>query len=69
MADDVLETMRAHGLEQAALVGHSMGGKTAMQAALLAPERVTRLLVADIAPVAYPPHYRGDRARPCWRCS
>ena len=55
MAEDVLETMRAHGLEQAALVGHSMGGKTAMLAALLAPERVTRLLVADISPVGYPP--------------
>jgi esterase len=57
MADDVLETMRAHGLEQAALVGHSMGGKVAMTAALRRPDRVTRLLIADIAPVAHPPRY------------
>ena len=58
MAQDVIDTLRAHGLERAALVGHSMGGKVAMQAALRTPERVTRLLVADIAPVAYPPRYR-----------
>lgn len=57
MADDVLATMQAHGLEQAALVGHSMGGKVAMTAALRHPARVTRLLIADIAPVAHPPRY------------
>jgi esterase len=57
MAADVIETMHAHGVEQAALVGHSMGGKVAMHAALRYPERVTRLLVADIAPVAHPPRY------------
>ena len=55
MADDVFETMRAHGLERAALVGHSMGGKVAMTAALQRPGNIDRLLVADIAPVAYPP--------------
>lgn len=59
MAADVLETMVSLGLERAALVGHSMGGKVAMQAALDNPERVTRLLIADIAPVDYPPRYRG----------
>jgi pimeloyl-ACP methyl ester carboxylesterase len=35
------------------LVGHSMGGKVAMLAALRAPERVRRLCVVDIAPVDY----------------
>ena len=58
MAEDVLETMRAHGLEQAALVGHSMGGKVAMQLALRHPGRVSRLLIADIAPMPSPPRYR-----------
>lgn len=58
MAADVLETMTALGLEQAALVGHSMGGKVVMTAALRHPERVSRLLIADIAPVPYPPRYR-----------
>jgi esterase len=58
MAADVLETMTSLGLEQAALVGHSMGGKVVMTAALRHPERVSRLLIADIAPVPYPPRYR-----------
>ena len=55
MADDVVETMDALGIGTAALVGHSMGGKVAMQLALARPHRVTRLLIADIAPVPYPP--------------
>jgi pimeloyl-ACP methyl ester carboxylesterase len=58
MAEDIVATMRAHDLERAAIVGHSMGGKTAMALALRHPEHVDRLLVADIAPVAYPPRYR-----------
>ncbi len=53
MAADVLETLGAIGALPCALVGHSMGGKVAMAAALAAPERVSRLLIADIAPVAY----------------
>lgn len=53
MAVDVLDSMAALGLPAAAVLGHSMGGKTAMRMALLAPERVSRLVVADIAPVAY----------------
>ncbi len=35
------------------VLGHSMGGKAAMLLALAHPERVNRLVVADIAPVAY----------------
>lgn len=58
MAADVAETMAAAGIARAAVVGHSMGGKVAMQLALRHPTRVTRLVVADIAPVAYPPHFR-----------
>ena len=58
MAEDVLQTMDAEGLPAAAVLGHSMGGKIAMQLALAAPERVSRLVVADIAPVPYPPHFR-----------
>jgi len=53
MAEDVLETLRDLGALPCALVGHSMGGKVAMVAALEAPAAVSRLLVADIAPVAY----------------
>lgn len=39
--------------EPVTLVGHSLGGKTAMVLALLHPDRVGRLVVADISPVAY----------------
>ena len=59
MAADVLETMDAAGIGPAALVGHSMGGKVAMRLALHGPSRVTRLVVADIAPVPYPSHFGG----------
>jgi pimeloyl-ACP methyl ester carboxylesterase len=55
MAADVAGTMQAAGAASAAVLGHSMGGKTAMALALARPELVSRLLVADIAPVPYPP--------------
>ena len=53
MADDVLQLMDRLSLEQPAVLGHSMGGKTAMALALMYPERVDRLIVVDIAPVSY----------------
>ena len=59
MAADVLDSLAELGAPRAALVGHSMGGKVAMQAALLRPDRVSRLVVADIAPVRYAPAFRG----------
>ncbi len=53
MATDVAETLAEAGIPRAAVLGHSMGGKTAMMLALTRPELVTRLVVADIAPVRY----------------
>lgn len=53
LAADLLETLDALGIGQAAVIGHSMGGKTAMAAAVSAPERFARVLIADIAPVSY----------------
>jgi pimeloyl-ACP methyl ester carboxylesterase len=53
MADDVRAFLDRHGIDQAAVLGHSMGGKVAMALALTQPERVRCLIVADIAPVAY----------------
>lgn len=53
MAADVLETMEAHNARPATIIGHSMGGKTAMRLALEHPAAVTALCVADIAPVPY----------------
>jgi pimeloyl-ACP methyl ester carboxylesterase len=58
MAADVLETLRALDAAPCTLVGHSMGGKVAMAAALAAPQAVAALVVSDIAPVAYPPGFR-----------
>jgi pimeloyl-ACP methyl ester carboxylesterase len=58
MTGDVLETLRERQALPCALVGHSLGGKVAMQAALAAPAAIDRLVVADIAPVRYPPAYR-----------
>jgi esterase len=53
MAGDVLETSAQLNALPATLIGHSMGGKTAMLTALTKPDAVSRLLVADIAPVPY----------------
>jgi esterase len=53
MAEDVLQLMDLLSLDEAAVLGHSMGGKTAMALALLHSRRVSRLLVVDIAPVPY----------------
>jgi esterase len=53
MAADVIETMAALGLPNAIIIGHSMGGKTAMTLALARSDLVTSLAVLDIAPVTY----------------
>lgn len=52
MADDLAEVIGSQG-GVADVVGHSMGGKAAMMLALRAPAAVRKLVVADIAPVAY----------------
>src|SRR3954465_6945330 len=57
MAEDVLAMLNERGYRRAALLGHSMGGKTAMVAALRDPDMVERLVVVDIAPVTYRPHH------------
>ncbi len=57
-AADVLETVQAISAVPAAVIGHSMGGKVAMRLALDHPDAVAALVVVDIAPVPYPPHFR-----------
>lgn len=52
MAADVIALVEGLGLP-VALVGHSMGGKAAMVAALARPDLVARLAVVDVAPVPY----------------
>jgi esterase len=59
MAEDVRVTLQGRGYDRFALLGHSMGGKVAMLAALEHGAAVERLIVADIAPVPYAPHHLG----------
>lgn len=59
MAQDLFRLMDFLGDASATVIGHSMGGKTAMVAAHLAPARISHLVVVDIAPKAYiPGHLR-----------
>ncbi|WP_307718665.1 alpha/beta fold hydrolase [Thermaurantimonas aggregans] len=57
MAADVLEYLETNHLTPSNLLGHSMGGKTAMLLATLRPDVVERLIVVDIAPRYYPVHH------------
>lgn len=52
-AEDLLYWLDNENLDRVNLLGHSMGGKVAMEFALRYPSRVDKLLVADIAPVRY----------------
>lgn len=53
MADDVITLCDHLDLSDAILIGHSMGGKVAMTIALLHPEQLSALIIADIAPFDY----------------
>lgn len=57
MAASLQQWMDAEGLSRAHFVGHSLGGKVAMQFALQHPQRAASLVIADIAPVTYSPHH------------
>ncbi len=58
LSEDLIAYMVQHGLPEAMVMGHSMGGKTAMQFACSHPERTKKLIVADIAPKYYPAHHQ-----------
>ena len=57
MVADLETFMDDHGLPSATMLGHSMGGKTAMHMALTHPERVDGLIVVDMAPRDYLPRH------------
>ena len=57
MAADLMELMEDENISSADLIGHSMGGKTAMFFAVAHPEKTEKLVVADIAPRYYSPHH------------
>ena len=58
MAQDVFDYCKANNLENINILGHSMGGKTAMLFATIYPEMIKKLIVADIAPKFYPQHHQ-----------
>lgn len=58
MANDVKVYCDYHNLENIILLGHSMGGKTAMLLATLHPELIEKLIIADIGPKFYPQHHQ-----------
>lgn len=53
MADDIFALADHLNISHFSMVGHSMGGKVAMTCALQQPQRINKLVVADIAPIAY----------------
>lgn len=58
MVSDLADYCGYHNLEQIFLLGHSMGGKTAMFFAVKFPELVSKLIIADVSPKAYPQHHQ-----------
>jgi len=58
LSEDLKLYYEHHTLNKAIVLGHSMGGKTAMQFACDYPKKVEKLIVADIAPKYYPPHHQ-----------
>jgi len=53
MASDVVKLIKALGLTQVDVIGHSIGGKVAMTLAARAPEVIRRLVIVDMAPKRY----------------
>lgn len=62
MREDLKEFMDRLQLEQAHLLGHSMGGKTAVYFAAAYPGRVRRMIVVDIGPAPYPQLTQSNQA-------
>lgn len=58
MVKDLKNYCEQHDLDEIILLGHSMGGKTAMLFATTYPNMISKLIIADISPKAYPPHHQ-----------
>ena len=59
LSEDLKNYCEKNNLTDIVLLGHSMGGKTAMLFAAENPELVSKLIVADISPRFYPVHHDG----------
>lgn len=53
MVADLLEFLEEHNIHDPVIIGHSMGGKVAMNFAIVHPGRIQKLIVVDIAPKSY----------------
>ena len=58
MSNDLFEMINANDIEKPVILGHSMGGKAAMQFAVEHPETAASLIIVDIAPYYYPQHHQ-----------
>ena len=54
MCEDLLNYIKHHNINNIILIGHSMGGKTAMNFSLIHPKLVSKLIVLDTSPRGYP---------------
>ena len=57
MVKDIKDFLEMHHIEKPIIIGHSMGGKVAMQFAVDHPEMLEKLIVVDISPKSYPIHH------------
>ncbi|QNM85523.1 alpha/beta fold hydrolase [Polaribacter pectinis] len=57
LVEDLHKYITHYQLENIYLIGHSMGGKTAMLFAVTYPELVDKLVIVDISPRMYQPHH------------
>ena len=57
LVNDLHEMIEAYGLLNVALIGHSLGGKTAMEFAFRYPDLLLKMVIVDIAPRIYPPDH------------
>lgn len=57
LAEDLEEFIREHSIQQPVILGHSMGGKAAMNFAVVHPNQLSKLIVVDIVPKTYPVHH------------
>ena len=57
LTEDLANFIREHQIEKPHIIGHSMGGKTAMNFAVKYPDLLDKLIVVDIAPKSYPVHH------------
>ncbi|UMB53512.1 alpha/beta fold hydrolase [Lutibacter sp. A64] len=58
LVEDLFKYIQHYNLEKVVILGHSMGGKTAMLFAVTFPDYVDKLIIADISPRYYKPHHQ-----------